>query len=139
MVPASCAVLGITLALLHEVESLVDALSRAKHSLLLLVGSHYSLWFLQEVEVGALHDDLAVGVPGDELGLSIAQIHSATNHLDLLTQLSLLHLMLAVLVVLVVELVYDSLPVLDDVEGSVLQVRVAAHVVRVLSQDGDDT
>ena len=54
------------------------------------------------------------------------------DHLDLLPQLSLLQLVVALLIILVVEFVDDSLPSLDDVECSVLQVRVTALVVRVL-------
>lgn len=99
----SNAVVACTLQLLHPLEDLCNLF-------LCLVASgnffrgHFTLRLLNEVKVRHLHHDLAIGVPQDELTVSVALI-SRFNCLDALAEVSLLLLMETLLVVLVAEVV----------------------------------
>lgn len=119
----------LVLLLVHLLERLFDvvlglvALADAD-------GAHLLVRLLDEVEVGALHYDLPVGVAVNEHLVGVGLV-ARLDSLDALPQVSLLLLMEAFLVVLVAKVVHNRLPLLDESESGVLHVAKLGLAMRI--------
>jgi len=103
----------LPILLFHLPECLIN-LSLSIAAVADATGTDIFLRLFDEIEVGAFHDDLAVGVPINEHLVCVGLV-SRLDCLDALPKISLLLLMEAVLVILVAKVVNNRLPLLNQV------------------------
>ena len=119
----------LVLLLVHLLERLLD-LVLGHVALADADGAHLLLRLLDEVEVGALHHDLPIGVAVNEHLVGVGLV-ARLDGMDALPQVSLLLLMEAFLVVLVAKVVHNRLPLLDEGESGVLHVAKLSLAMRI--------